>query len=151
VTPDLMTIAKPLAGGLPMGAVLMTEKVAAALQPGDHGTTFGGGPLVASAALATCGRIASPGFLESVRQKGHTLANRLGGVWMRHPEIKAVRGTGMIWGIELEGSAAEVVARALEAGLLICSAGPNVVRLLPPLIASDEELTRGVDILDEVL
>jgi acetylornithine/N-succinyldiaminopimelate aminotransferase len=152
VAPDVMTIAKPLAGGLPMGAVLMTERVAAALQPGDHGTTFGGGPLVAAAALATCRRIAGPGFLDAVRQRGHTLANRLGGVWMRHPEIRAVRGTGMIWGIELEGpTAGEVVARALEAGLLLCSAGPNVVRLLPPLVASDDELTRGVDILDEVL
>jgi len=152
VAPDLMTIAKPLAGGLPMGAVLMTERVASALQPGDHGTTFGGGPLVAAAALATCAKIASPGFLDAVKQKGHTLANRLGSVWMRHPEIRAVRGTGMIWGLELSApTAGEVVARAMEAGLLICSAGPNVVRLLPPLVASDEELTRGVDILDEVL
>jgi predicted acetylornithine/succinylornithine family transaminase len=151
VAPDVMTIAKPLAGGLPMGAVLMTERVAAALQPGDHGTTFGGGPLVASAALATCRKIGGDGFLEAVRQRGQTLANRLGGMSMRHAGIKAVRGAGMIWGIELEGSAGDVVSRALDAGLLICSAGPNVVRLLPPLIASDEELTRGVDILDEVL
>jgi acetylornithine/N-succinyldiaminopimelate aminotransferase len=151
VAPDIMTIAKPLAGGLPMGAVLMSEKVAAALQPGDHGTTFGGGPLVASAALATCRRIGAPEFLQTVRMRGHTLANLLGGMSMRHESIRAVRGAGMIWGIELDGNAGEVVARALDAGLLICSAGPNVVRLLPPLVASDEELTRGVDILDEVL
>ncbi|HYW08114.1 MAG TPA: aminotransferase class III-fold pyridoxal phosphate-dependent enzyme, partial [Longimicrobium sp.] len=151
VTPDIMTLAKPLAGGLPMGAVLMTERVAAAIQPGDHGTTFGGGPLVASAALASCRRIGEPAFLAEVRRKAHELANRLGSLSLRHEGVKAVRGAGMIWGVEVQGSAADVVARALDAGLLLCAAGPNVVRILPPLTASDDELRRGTDLLDEVL
>ncbi|HYW07296.1 MAG TPA: acetylornithine/succinylornithine family transaminase [Longimicrobium sp.] len=151
VTPDIMTLAKPLAGGLPMGAVLMTERVAAAIQPGDHGTTFGGGPLVASAALASCRRIGEPAFLAEVRRKAHELANRLGSLSLRHEAVKAVRGAGMIWGVEVQGSAADVVARALDAGLLLCAAGPNVVRILPPLTASDDELRRGTDLLDEVL
>jgi predicted acetylornithine/succinylornithine family transaminase len=151
VSPDLMTLAKPLAGGLPMGAVLMTERVAAAMQPGDHGTTFGGGPLVASAALAACRKIGSPEFLAEVRRKSHELANHLGALALSNPRVRDVRGAGMIWGLEVEGSAAEVVARALEAGLLLCTAGPDVVRILPPLVASDDELRRGIDILDEVL
>ena len=150
-TPDLMTLAKPLAGGLPMGAVLLTERVAAALQPGDHGTTFGGGPLVASAALAACTKIGDPRFMAEVRRKSHELANGLGALALSNPRVRDVRGAGMVWGVEVEGPAADVVARALEAGLLLCTAGTNVVRILPPLVASDDELRRGIDILDEVL
>ncbi|HEX8696364.1 MAG TPA: acetylornithine/succinylornithine family transaminase [Longimicrobium sp.] len=151
VTPDLMTLAKPLAGGLPMGAVLLTERVAAAIQPGDHATTFGGGPLVASAALAAVRTIGDPGFLAEVQRKSHLLANHLQQLVTRHPSIKDVRGAGLLWGIELDGPAAPVVARALEAGLLLCTAGPNVVRLVPPLVVGDDELAQAVDILDEVL
>jgi predicted acetylornithine/succinylornithine family transaminase len=151
VTPDLMTLAKPLAGGLPMGAVLLTERVAAALQPGDHGTTFGGGPLVASAALAACRRIGDPEFMAEVRRKSHELANGLGALALSNPKVREVRGAGIVWGVEVEGGAADVVARALEAGLLLCTAGTNVVRILPPLVASDDELRRGIDILDQVL
>jgi len=151
VTPDLMTLAKPLAGGLPMGAVLLTERVAAALQAGDHGTTFGGGPLVASAALAACRKIGDAEFMAEVRRKSHELANGLGGLALSNRKVRDVRGAGMVWGVEVEGPAADVVARALEAGLLLCTAGTNVVRLLPPLVASDDELRRGIDILDEVL
>jgi predicted acetylornithine/succinylornithine family transaminase len=152
ITPDLMTVAKPLAGGLPMGAVLLSEKVAAAIHPGDHATTFGGGPLVASAALATVRTLGEPAFLEAVRHKGHLAANLLQKLLLHHPtRVKEVRGMGLIWGIELDGPAAEVVGRALEAGLLVCSAGPNVVRLVPPLVISEEELETGINILDEVL
>jgi len=151
VTPDLMTIAKPLAGGLPMGAVLLTERVAAALHPGDHGTTFGGGPLVASAALAVCKKIGDPEFMAEVSRKSHDLANWLGALALRNPKVRDIRGAGMLWGVEVDGSAADVVARALEARLLLCTAGASVVRILPPLTASDDELRRGIDILDEGL
>ncbi|HEX6748623.1 MAG TPA: acetylornithine/succinylornithine family transaminase [Longimicrobium sp.] len=152
VTPDLMTVAKPLAGGLPMGAVLLTERVAETIQPGDHATTFGGGPLVASAALATVRTIGEPAFLDEVRQKGHYLANLLQSLVVRRSgKVKAVRGTGLIWGIEIDGSAGEVVSRAMEAGLLLCSAGPNVVRIVPPLVIGEAELAEGIEILDEVL
>jgi acetylornithine/N-succinyldiaminopimelate aminotransferase len=153
ITPDLLTVAKPLAGGLPMGAVLMTERVAQALKPGDHGTTFGGGVLVASAALAAVRKLSDAGFLAEVRRKSHLLANQLGALSLTSGKVKAVRGMGMIWGVELvaEGGAAGVVERAREAGLLLVSAGAEVVRLLPPLVASDEELARGVEILEEVL
>jgi predicted acetylornithine/succinylornithine family transaminase len=148
VAPDIMTLAKPLAGGLPMGAVLVTEAVAAALQPGDHGSTFGGGPLVASAALATCRKIES--LLGEVRARGTLLADLLGALALRNPGIRAVRGAGMLWGIEVDGAAA-IVSRALESGLLLCSAGADVVRLLPPLTIGDDELRRGVAILEEAI
>jgi acetylornithine/succinyldiaminopimelate/putrescine aminotransferase len=152
VTPDLMTVAKPLAGGLPMGAVLMTEQVAEAIRPGDHATTFGGGPLVASAALATVKTVGDPAFLDEVQRKGHLLANLFQQLVLDHPNsVRDVRGAGLIWGIEVEGAAGDVVARALEAGLLVCSAGPNVVRVVPPLVITDDELAEGVQILNEVL
>jgi predicted acetylornithine/succinylornithine family transaminase len=151
VEPDLMTVAKPLAGGLPMGAVLLREHVAQAIQPGDHATTFGGGPLVAAAALAVCRRIGDESFLAEIRRKGELLAELLGGLALRRDSIVAVRGTGMIWGIQLSTPAAPVVAAALEAGLLLVSAGPDVVRIVPPLTTSDAELIHGLSILEGVL
>lgn len=150
VAPDVMTLAKPLAGGLPMGAVLLTERVADALQPGDHGTTFGGGPLVAAAALASCRKIGADAFLAEVRRKGVLVADLLGALALRHPRIRDVRGAGLLWGMEMD-DAAGVVARALEAGVLVCSAGPDVVRLLPPLVMTDDELRRGIAVLEEAL
>ena len=151
VTPDLLTVAKPLAGGLPMAAVLLNDRVASAVQPGDHATTFGGGPLVASAALAVCRKIGDPAFLAEVQRKGELLAERLGTLGMRNDGVVAIRGMGMIWGIEIQGAAAEVMARALAAGLIVITAGPNVIRLVPPLTVSDEELVEGLTILEQVL
>jgi 4-aminobutyrate aminotransferase-like enzyme len=86
-----------------------------------------------------------------VRRNSHELANGLGALALSNRKVRDVRGAGMVWGVEVEGAAADVVARALEAGLLLCTAGTNVVRILPPLVASDVELRRGIDILDEVL
>jgi acetylornithine/N-succinyldiaminopimelate aminotransferase len=150
VRPDLMTLAKPLAGGLPMGAVLLSGEVAAAVRPGDHATTFGGGPLVAAAALAACRKIGTPHFLAEVRRKGALAADLLGALALRSPAVTAVRGAGLLWGIEVE-DAAGVVARALEAGLLLCTAGADVVRVLPPLTIGDDELRRGIALLEECL
>jgi acetylornithine/N-succinyldiaminopimelate aminotransferase len=151
VEPDMMTLAKPLAGGLPMGAVLLTEEVAQAIQPGDHATTFGGGPLVAQAALAVCGRIGDAGFLAEVRRKGDLVTERLGALALRREGVVAVRGAGLIWGVEIAGNASDVVAAALDARLLLCGAGQHVVRLVPPLTISDEELIDGLSILEAAL
>lgn len=151
VEPDLMTLAKPLAGGLPMGAVLLTERVAAAIQPGDHATTFGGGPLVASAALAVCRRIGDSGFLREIRRKGELVSERLGAMALANDRVVAVRGGGLIWGIELSTPAADVVSAALDEKLLLVSAGPRVVRLVPPLNTPDDDLIRGLSILEGVL
>jgi len=151
VTPDLLTLAKPLGGGLPMGAILLTEAVAGALGPGDHATTFGGGPLVASVALDVLRALAEPAFLESVRKKGEILGAALRALASRRPKVKDVRGVGLMWGIELAEPAAPVIAAARERGLLVVSAGPTVIRIVPPLVISAEDLARGVAILDGVL
>jgi acetylornithine/N-succinyldiaminopimelate aminotransferase len=151
VAPDLMTLAKPLAGGLPMGAVLMTERVASAVEPGDHATTFGGGPLVASAALAVCRTIADPAFLADVERKGVSMAGLLGTLAVRAEGVRSVRGAGLIWGVELDRPVADVVGRAMAAGLLICAAGPRVIRLVPPLTISDRDLEQGIELLEAAL
>jgi len=151
VIPDMVTLAKGLGGGLPMGAVLVNESVAAAIQPGDHATTFGGGPFVASLALAQLGVLSEPEFLKEVREKGEWLGARLAALASRHETAVAVRGRGLMWGIELQDAAQPVVERALERGLLVISAGPNVIRLLPPLTITQDELTRGVDVLESCL
>jgi predicted acetylornithine/succinylornithine family transaminase len=150
VAPDVLTLAKPLAGGLPMGAVLVTEDVGAALQPGDHATTFGGGPLVSSVALHVVQRIAQPAFLRNVRALGARVQAVLS-AWTALPHVRDVRGVGLMWGIELTTAAAPVVARALDAGLLVLTAGERVLRLLPPLTIEVDELDRGLATLREVL
>ena len=151
VTPDMLTLAKPLAGGLPMGAVLANEAIAMSLKPGDHATTFGGGPLVASVALAVVRTIAEPEFLASVQAKGDLLGRLLVALVARRSRVREVRGRGLMWGIELAEPAGPFVGAARDRHLLVVTAGPNVLRLIPPLIISEAELERGVAILDEVL
>lgn len=150
VTPDVMTLSKAIAGGLPMGAILVNERVATAVQPGDHATTFGGGPLVASVANYVLERIANSDFLAEVARKGALLEQLLNGL-TQLPRVKQVRGIGLMWGIEVEGEAAPVIAALLEAGVITTAAGPNVVRLLPPLVISDADLAFGVAKVHEVL
>ena len=149
--PDILTLAKPLAGGLPMGGVLVTAAVAAALKPGDHATTFGGGPLVASVALEVLRTIADPAFLDDVRRKGAWLGARLDQLAARSSRVREVRGRGLLWGLELAEPAAAIVAAARERGLLVLTAGPQVIRLIPPLVITVPELERGVAILEDVL
>jgi predicted acetylornithine/succinylornithine family transaminase len=151
VQPDVVTLAKPLAGGLPMGAVLMTEDVASAMQPGDHGTTFGGGPFVASVALYVLERLSDEVLLSRVRENGAWLRNELLSIGARTERVRAVRGVGYIWGIDVSELASDVIARARELGLLMVSAGDHTIRLLPPLIASREELSSGLALLETAL
>lgn len=148
VYPDIMTLAKPLAGGLPIGAALVTERVSSAINPGDHGSTFAGGPLVCQAALTVLDKILSPSFLAGVSKKGQyfkeLLTKKLGG--NRH--VKEVRGQGLILGIELDVPAGPLVDACRNSGLLILTAGKgNIVRLVPPLIISEQELERSAEIL----
>jgi acetylornithine/succinyldiaminopimelate/putrescine aminotransferase len=151
VVPDVVTLAKPLAGGLPMGAVLLKETIGRTLAPGDHATTFGGGPMVASVALDVVRALAQPDLLASVRRHGEWLETRLAGIAARSQRVRAVRGRGLMWGLELAEPAGPFVAAARERGLLIATAGPNVLRMLPPLIITPDELARGIAILEAVL
>lgn len=151
ITPDILTVAKPMAGGLPMGAVLMTQAVADAMQPGDHGTTFGGGPFVAGVALHVFDRLHDPALLRHVRENGEWLGNALRALADRSMKVRAVRGIGYMWGIDVTDAAKDVVARALDLGLLTCSAGEHTVRLLPPLVMQRAELERGVRLLEQAI
>lgn len=151
VVPDIVTLAKALAGGLPMGAVLMTDEIASAMHPGDHGTTFGGGPFVSEVALHVVGRLADPALLARVRETGAWLGEGLAALAGRSHRVRAVRGIGYIWGIDVMRPAGEVVRKALDAGLLVCSAGEFTVRLLPPLIAERDDLAEGLAILEDAL
>ena len=131
--------------------MLVSKDIAAAMRPGDHGTTFGGGPFVASVALHVIQRLADPALLERVRETGVWLGQQLAAIAERTARIRAVRGIGYMWGIDVMQPAGDVVARARESGLLICGAGEHTLRILPPLVATREELARGLAVLEEVL
>lgn len=151
VTPDIVTLAKPIAGGLPMGAILMTEEIASAIQPGDHGTTFGGGPFVASVARYVLDRVADQDLLDSVRTQGEWLGSALRGLANRSGRIRDVRGAGFIWGIDVHEPAADVISRAREEGLLLVGAGDYTLRILPPLVATRADLEEGLSRLERAL
>ena len=151
VEPDLLTLAKPIAGGLPMGAVLMTDRIAATINAGDHGTTFGGGPFVATVALHVLERVADPALLTHVQTAGKWIDSQLHAISERTGRVRAIRGVGFMWGLDVGEPAGEVVARAREAGLLVLTAGDHTVRILPPLVATTDDLERGLSILESVL
>jgi len=151
VVPDMVTLAKPIAAGLPMGAVLVSEEISAVMKPGDHGTTFGGGPFVASVALHVVKRLAEPALLEQVRDNGAWMGEELRAIMRRTGRVRAVRGVGLMWGLDVVEPAAGVVGRAMDAGLLILSAGEYTLRLLPPLVMSCDDMRDGLESLEEVL
>lgn len=147
ITPDLLTIAKPMAGGLPMGATLATERVASVMQPGDHGTTFGGGPFLSSIALHVLERVSSPDLLSNVNACGAEISAALNALATQSPRVRAVRGTGLMWGVDVTEPAKDIIARALDHGLLILSAGEHTLRLLPPLVVTTQDVGRAMDLL----
>lgn len=150
VTPDIMTLAKPIGGGLPMGVTFMTQAVADTIEPGDHGSTFAANPVVAAAAQAVFKTISDPAFLEHVRWAADYLEAGLLKLQEEYDDtIAEVRGRGLIWGIECKVPVAPVVAAAAEEGLLVLNAGPNVLRLLPPLIVEKEHLDQALATLDK--
>jgi len=151
ITPDILTLAKPLGGGFPMGAVIMAPHIAETLHPGDHGTTFGGGPLVSSVALAVLRTITGPGFLETVRARAAYLDAGLQRIAREHTEVTGVRGRGLIRGLALAGPVADVVGAARERGLLLVGAGADVVRFLPPLNVTEEEVDIALDAFIDAL
>jgi acetylornithine/N-succinyldiaminopimelate aminotransferase len=151
ITPDMVTMAKPIAGGLPMGAILVAKQIADTIKPGDHGTTFGGGPLVAAVADHVVRRVADPALLAQVRENGEWLAKQLADIARRSGRVRGIRGMGYMWGIDVVEPAADVVARGWDAGLLIITAGEHTLRLLPPLVISRADLERGLSLLEKIL
>ncbi|MBE2238374.1 MAG: acetylornithine/succinylornithine family transaminase [Caldilineaceae bacterium] len=136
--PDILTAAKPLAAGLPIGAILMRQRVADTIHKGDHGSTFAGGPLVTSVAHHVVSRVAQPAFLAEVEAKGKLLHDLLEEI--NSPHIVALRGKGLLVGVELDIEAADVVARGYAEGLILVNAGPTVLRLAPPLVITEAEI-----------
>jgi acetylornithine/N-succinyldiaminopimelate aminotransferase len=149
IKPDVVTLAKGLAGGVPIGAALARGEAARALGKGDHGTTFGGTPLAAAAARTVLATILSPGFLDSVAKKGERILSAVR-AW-KHPLVLEARGRGLMIGIVVSTAPDNVKMKCIDKGLLVLTAGENVVRLLPPLVISDDEIDRGLKILREVL
>jgi acetylornithine/N-succinyldiaminopimelate aminotransferase len=146
VKPQMLTLAKALANGLPIGCLLVADDAPGGFEPGDHGSTFGGNPVSCAAALAVCDTIDDE-LLAHVRAAGIRLKDAVAAI----PGVTDVRGTGLLIGAVLDGPAQPVVDAALEAGLVCLVAGPHVLRLAPPLVVGDEEIDLALQILTEVL
>ena len=146
VRPQLVTLAKALANGLPLGCLLVADEAAGAFVPGDHGSTFGGNPVVCAAAVAVCDTI-DDALLQHVRANGERLRAGLAGL----PGVVDVRGAGLLVGAELDGPAQPVVDAALDAGLVCLTSGANVLRLAPPLVATAGDVDRALAILADVM
>ena len=148
--PDMMSVAKPLANGLPIGAVLMKEKVAAVMAAGDHGSTFAGGPLVCAVANEVFDRVSDPAFLANVTERGNELKSSLTEKLAGHPRLREVRGAGLLVGVQFDCPAAPLVAACRARGLLTITAGKgDILRLVPPLIVSSAQVQKATDIVKE--
>lgn len=152
VRPDIVTLAKGLGGGLPIGAVLVNEKVVEITKKGDHGSTFGGNPVAARSACVVVDTVSQEAFLQSVRQKGEMLKERLEDLRSSFPEkVREVRGLGLMWGLEVPGKAKELAQKMFARKVLVNACNEDTVRFLPPLVIQETDLCRGMDILREVL
>src|SRR6185295_17820276 len=152
VVPDIVTLAKGMAGGIPIGAMLANEEVARGFEPGTHASTFGGNPFATAAALYIQHAIDELGLLDHCREMGAHLGSALLRLAeRRRPRTRGARGRGLLQGLIIDGDPVDVVARARAAGLLLSVAGANVVRFAPPLIVGAAEIDEAVDILDRVL
>ena len=149
VKPDIVTLAKGLGGGLPIGAFIAGEKVESTLGGGMHGSTFGANPVVTAGAVEVVNRVSDPAFLTEVNRKGEAL---IAAVMAQNPsKVKSVRGRGLMIGFAVEGNPKDYLHDCADAGLLVLTAGKDVIRLLPPLTISDEEIAAGAAILARVL
>lgn len=149
VKPDIVTVAKGLGAGLPIGGFLCNEKLSKTFSYGDHGTTFGGNPVICSGALVVLDELCNEASFKEIESKGNYLMDLLKNI--NSPLIKDVRGMGLMIGIEVETSPSDIQKKALDKGLLVLTAGKNVIRLLPPLVISKKEIEEGVKILEDIL
>jgi len=151
VTPDVMCLAKPFAGGLPIGITIAKENIMSALKIGEHSTTFSGSPLVCAAGCAAIDTLIEEKLTEHVADIGRYFKAGLDSLMAKHRIIKEVRGLGLMLGIELRYDALNVILKAADRGVLVLDAGRTVVRLLPPLIINKNQIDRAVKVLDDVL
>ena len=149
ISPDIMAIAKGIGGGFPMGACLATEEASAGMVPGTHGTTFGGNPLAMAVGNAVLDVVLEDGFLAEVQARGLSFKQKLAGLADSHPSVlESVRGVGLMIGLKCVVPVGDMVAAAREAGLLAVPAGDNVMRVMPPLTISEEEISEAVSRLE---
>jgi predicted acetylornithine/succinylornithine family transaminase len=151
VKPDVVTLAKPIAAGLPMGVTVVSRKLAKTLEPGDHGSTFAGGPLVCRAALVFLRLLEEGGLLEQVRARGQQLKRGLESIERDFQVVAELRGRGLIQGVRLERGADELQKELYRRGLIVNKTGTDVIRLLPPYVITSAQVDRGLDLLREGL
>ena len=149
IKPDIVTIAKGIGAGLPVGAVLVNEKTKDVMQKGEHGTTFGGNVLGMTAASVLIDELEKPGFYDEVTAKGKYIIDYV--KKLNSEKVLDVRGKGLMIGIEIDGDPSEIINKLIENGLLVLSAGKNVIRFLPPLVITYDEIDKGLEILKKVL
>jgi len=150
IEPDVMTLAKPLGGGMPIGATLAKEKVASAFEPGTHASTFGGNPLACSAALAFLKVVKNENLVEKARERGNYFRARLEELKKKFSSVKKIRGKGLMIGLELGFPGKDMVKRCRDRGLLINCTVEKILRFLPPLIIEERDIDEAVKILDTV-
>jgi len=152
ITPDIMTVAKALANGVPIGATLATDDVARVFTPGTHGSTFGGNPLATAVGLTVFGTLIEDRLAERAGRMGKVLVQGLEAIRAKHPKaVKEIRGRGLLTGLDLVPPVADAVAACRERGLLVLTAGDNTLRLAPPLIVTDNEVAQACGIIDAAL
>ena len=149
ITPDIMMVAKGIGGGFPIGAVLATENAASGMTAGTHGSTYGGNPLGCAVGCAVMDVVTAPGFLDEVGRKAGRMRQKLEGLVAAHPEVfESVRGSGLMLGLRCKAVNTDVVKAGYDAGVLTVPAGDNVIRLLPPLTISDDDIDEAMTRLD---
>jgi len=151
ITPDIVTLAKALGNGFPVGAMLATDRVASVFVPGTHASTFGGNPLAMAAGIAVIKSILNDGVLENCRNVGIYFREQLCGLAAKHSIIEEVRGKGLMIGVEISSDGNGIVKSAMKKGLLLNCAGGNVLRFVPPLIITEKDVDEAIQILDEVM
>ena len=151
VVPDVVCMAKGLGGGFPIGAILVKEKKAKGFEPGNHASTFGGNALASTASKYVLNKIINENILDNVKEQGSYLKDQLESMKEKYSFIKDVRGVGLMLGMEFEFTVSDIINKAIDKGLLLLNSGQNIIRFVPPLIISKDEIDEGITILDSIL
>ena len=151
IVPDIVTLAKPLGGGLPLGAVITGDAIEGLVKPGHHGTTFGGNPVACRLGIVVIDEIKRSGLLARINETGEWLAKQFADLKAKHPSIVEVRGAGLMWGLELDRAASPVQKELLAKGFVVGTARTNVIRLLPPYVTPKKAFVEFINALEQVL
>jgi len=149
--PDIMCLAKGIAGGVPMGVTLVRPDILSVMKKGEHSSTFGGNPLACAAGTATLQALTQDGLVENAKNMGEKFLRGLNDLKSKHKIIREIRGKGLMIGVELKFEVKDILMEGIKKGLLLLYSGRNILRLLPPLVMSDEDVTKSLQILDVLL